>query len=50
MLEEEYRDSDILYPSPEYLNTCTAFINLDQTSLELYDSEWIRLGMTQAGN
>ena len=50
MLDEEYRSSDILYPSQEYLDTCTAFINLDQASLELYDSEWLRLGMTQAGN
>lgn len=50
MLDEEYRNSDILYPSQEYLDTCTAFINLDQASLELYDSEWLRLGMTQAGN
>ena len=50
MLDEEYRDSDVLYPSPEYLNTCTPFINLDQPSLELYDSEWLRLGMASSGN
>ena len=50
MLDEEYRDSDVLYPSQEYLNTCTPFINLDQPSLELYDSEWLRLGMASSGN
>lgn len=49
MLDEEYRDSTVLYPTEEYLNTCTAFVNLDQASLELYDSEWLRLGLAQIG-
>ena len=49
LLDEEYRDSDVLYPSQEYLNTCTAFVNLPQEALDLYDSEWLRLGMTQVG-
>ncbi len=49
MLDEEYRDSPILYPDEAYLSTCSPFVNLDQASLELYDSEWLRLGLTQAG-
>lgn len=49
LLDEEYRDSDVLYPSQDYLNTCTAFVNLPQEALDLYDSEWLRLGMTQVG-
>lgn len=49
MLDEEYRDSSILYPDEAYLSTCAPFVNLDQTSLELYDSEWLRLGLTQVG-
>ena len=49
MLDEEYRDSPILYPDEAYLSTCAPFVNLDQASLELYDSEWLRLGLTQAG-
>lgn len=49
LLDEEYRDSAVLYPSQDYLNTCTAFVNLPQEALDLYDSEWLRLGMTQVG-
>lgn len=49
MLEEEYRNSPVLYPSAEYLDTCTAFVNLDRDTLALYDSEWLRLGLAPAG-
>lgn len=50
LLDDEYKNSPILYPDAEYLSTCTPFVNLDRTSLELYDSEWLRLGMATAGN
>lgn len=49
MLDEEYRNSSVIYPSEEYLNTCSTYINLSKEALEFYDSEWLRLGMTQAG-
>ena len=49
LLDEEYQNSKVLYPSSDYLNTCTAFVNLSQDALNLYDSEWLRLGTTQAG-
>lgn len=50
LLDDEYKNNPILYPSQEYLSTCTPFVNLDRASLELYDSEWLRLGMATAGN
>ncbi len=49
LLDEEYRDNAVLYPPEEYLNTCTAFVNLPQDALSLYDSGWLRLGTAQAG-
>ena len=49
MLDEEYRNSNVLYPTQEYLSTCSTFINLEPAVLELYDSEWLRLGLTSAG-
>ena len=49
LLDEEYRDNAVLYPPEEYLNTCTAFVNLPQDALSLYDSSWLRLGTAQAG-
>ena len=49
MLDEEYRESPVLYPSNEYISTCTPFINLDQNSLKLYNNEWLRLGLAHAG-
>ena len=49
MLDEEYRNSNVLYPTQEYLSTCSTFSNLEPAVLELYDSEWLRLGLTSAG-
>ena len=49
LLEEEYRESSVLYPDSAYLSTCKPFINLNHETLELYDSEWLRLGLTAAG-
>ncbi len=49
LLDEEYRNSTVLYPSLEYLSTCNTFVNLEPAILELYDSEWLRLGLTPAG-
>ena len=46
-LDPEYNESQVLYPSQDYLDTCTSYINLDKESLLLYDSEWIRLGLAQ---
>lgn len=46
-LDTEYSESQVLYPSQEYLDSCTSYINLNKESLLLYDSEWIRLGLAQ---
>lgn len=48
LIDEEYRNSPVLYPDKAYLDSCTAFVNLEQPTLELYDSEWLRLGLAPA--
>jgi spermidine/putrescine transport system substrate-binding protein len=49
LLDEEYSESPVLYPEQSYLDSCESFINLNKATLELYDSEWLRLGLAQVG-
>jgi spermidine/putrescine transport system substrate-binding protein len=43
LLSEELRESEIAYPDESLLTNTDTFINLPQETLDLYDSEWVRL-------
>lgn len=43
LLSEELADSPIAYPDDALLANTDTFINLPQDTLDLYDSEWIRM-------
>jgi spermidine/putrescine transport system substrate-binding protein len=42
-LDPEISSNTVSYPSDEVLASCEQFVNLPQDTLELYDSEWLRL-------
>ena len=43
LLSEELAENPIAYPDPDLLANTDTFINLPQDTLDLYDSEWIRM-------
>ena len=43
LLSDELKDSEICYPDEALLENTDTFINLPQETLDLYDSEWVRL-------
>lgn len=43
LLNEELKNSDIAYPGAAVMDSAEVYINLPQETLDLYDSEWIRL-------
>lgn len=43
LLSDELKNSPIAYPSADILANTETFINLPQSTLDLYDSEWVRL-------
>ena len=43
LLSDELKDSEIAYPDEALLANDDTFINLPQATLDLYDSEWVRL-------
>lgn len=43
LLSEDLKDSEIAYPDASLLANDDTFINLPQATLDLYDSEWVRL-------
>ena len=43
LLSDDLKDSEIAYPDTSLLANDDTFINLPQATLDLYDSEWVRL-------
>lgn len=43
LLSDDLKDSEIAYPDASLLANDDVFINLPQATLDLYDSEWVRL-------
>lgn len=43
LLSDDLKDSEIAYPDASLLANDDTFINLPQATLDLYDSEWVRL-------
>ena len=43
LLSDDLKDSEIAYPDTSLLANDDVFINLPQATLDLYDSEWVRL-------
>ena len=43
LLDDELKNSPISYPGSDILANTETFINLPQATLDLYDSEWVRL-------
>ncbi len=43
LLSDDLKNSEICYPDEDLLANTDTFINLPQETLDLYDSEWVRL-------
>ena len=43
LLSDDLKNSEIAYPDASLLANDDTFINLPQATLDLYDSEWVRL-------
>ena len=42
-MSDDLKNSEIAYPDASLLANDDTFINLPQATLDLYDSEWVRL-------